>query len=50
MQVDKKLAPARFSLDGQDHYFCSDHCRERFERDPRRYLVSAAGKVRPETG
>ncbi len=43
MQVEKDLAPARLSLGGRTHYFCSDHCRERFERDPDRYLVPAPG-------
>jgi uncharacterized protein len=33
MQVEKALAPAHVRHDGQDVYFCSDHCRERFEHD-----------------
>ena len=31
MQVDTANAPARAELDGEELYFCSDHCRHRFE-------------------
>ncbi len=31
MQVDMANAPAHVELDGEDLYFCSDHCRHRFE-------------------
>jgi uncharacterized protein len=31
MQVDMANAPARVELDGEEFYFCSDHCRHRFE-------------------
>ena len=32
MQVRTADAPARFEHDGETVYFCSDHCRERYER------------------
>ena len=32
MQVEKANAPAQVARDGVTYYFCSDHCRERFER------------------
>jgi uncharacterized protein len=33
MQVDKRNAPARVAHGGNDVYFCSDRCCERFKRD-----------------
>jgi hypothetical protein len=35
MQVERAHAPARATRDGQDYWFCSDRCCERFESDPR---------------
>jgi YHS domain-containing protein/uncharacterized membrane protein YraQ (UPF0718 family) len=37
MQVRTADAPARSSFDGQGVWFCSDHCRERFDSEPARY-------------
>jgi hypothetical protein len=34
MQVETASAPARIAREGVSVYFCSDHCRERFERRP----------------
>ncbi len=33
MQVRTANAPAQVTVGGHTHYFCSDHCRERFESD-----------------
>jgi hypothetical protein len=33
MQVEKLTAPARTTDHGRDIWFCSDYCRERYERD-----------------
>jgi YHS domain-containing protein/uncharacterized membrane protein YraQ (UPF0718 family) len=35
MQVQTANAPAQAVIDGQHHYFCSDHCRERMEATTR---------------
>ncbi len=37
MQVETATAPARAVHEGATRYFCSDHCRERFEHSPERY-------------
>ncbi|HVC66996.1 MAG TPA: permease, partial [Acidimicrobiales bacterium] len=37
MQVQTANAPASVPHDGHTVYFCSDHCRRRFEADPDRY-------------
>lgn len=36
MQVEVSTAPARSERNGEVYYFCSNHCQERFERDPAR--------------
>ena len=38
MQVETAHAPAFVRHEGQVIYFCSDHCRERFEASPSRFL------------
>ena len=37
MQVEKANAPASATFGGERFFFCSDHCRERFEGQPQRY-------------
>ncbi len=43
MQVETAHAPASSVLDGQRFFFCSDHCRDRFESDPARFAASPGG-------
>ena len=38
MQVRTHDAPARLTQAGSELYFCSDHCREKFEADPERII------------
>jgi Cu+-exporting ATPase len=38
MKVDPATAKHRFAHAGQDYFFCSGRCRERFEADPEKYL------------
>jgi len=38
MQVQTANAPARFTHDGHEHWFCSDVCAERFRAAPDRYV------------
>jgi uncharacterized membrane protein YraQ (UPF0718 family)/YHS domain-containing protein len=40
MQVDKDLAPARTTFDGETVYFCSDRCHDRFHKE---HVFHAAG-------
>jgi hypothetical protein len=39
MQVRTINAPASAHHHGQSYFFCSDHCRERFETDPARFVA-----------
>ena len=41
MTVEVRHAPANTQGHGARVYFCSEHCRERFEKDPARYLSTA---------
>jgi YHS domain-containing protein/uncharacterized membrane protein YraQ (UPF0718 family) len=40
MQVRTANAPATATVDDRRFYFCSDHCRERFESDPARHATA----------
>ncbi len=40
MQVERANAPAHRVDDGIEVWFCSDRCRERYEREPQRYRPS----------
>jgi YHS domain-containing protein len=42
MQVRTGDAPASSSHDGHTIWFCSDHCRMRFEADPDRFSEAPA--------
>jgi YHS domain-containing protein/uncharacterized membrane protein YraQ (UPF0718 family) len=42
MQVETANAPASVLREGVRVYFCSDHCRRRFDADPNRFATSAA--------
>jgi YHS domain-containing protein len=45
MQVEVANAGARSERGGQTFFFCSDHCRHRFEADPARYDERAVVEV-----
>ena len=44
MQVERSSAPARATYLGVTHLFCSDGCREKFERSPERFVTSGAAQ------
>ena len=39
MDVDPKKAAAQSTYKGQTYYFCAAGCKEKFDRDPERYLA-----------
>lgn len=50
MQVEIANAPASVHHEGHSVYFCSDHCRERFEANPARFdRQGAANRAASET-
>jgi uncharacterized membrane protein YraQ (UPF0718 family)/YHS domain-containing protein len=45
MQVDLANAPASCIHEAQQFYFCSDHCRGRFEESPERFITTGKPPV-----
>jgi Cu+-exporting ATPase len=41
MEVDEKHAAATSSYEGKTYYFCSQSCKERFDKSPEKYLAGA---------
>ena len=39
MSVNRDTAKHRFAYKGQDYFFCSARCRERFEAEPQKFLA-----------
>jgi YHS domain-containing protein len=37
MQVDESKAAAKSEYKAKSYYFCSNHCREAFEKEPEKY-------------
>lgn len=48
MQVETAHAPAFVQHHGQRMYFCSEHCRDRFVKDPGSFATDATTGVRDE--
>lgn len=44
MQVDPAKAAAKSEYKGQTYYFCSDHCKRRFDAAPESFLKKPAPK------
>jgi Cu+-exporting ATPase len=42
MQVDEKQAKAQIQHQGQTYYFCSDQCKQRFEKNPQQFVRKSA--------
>jgi Cu+-exporting ATPase len=42
MSVDPRTAKHRFVYKGEDYFFCSGRCRERFEKEPDKFLQPKA--------
>lgn len=43
MTVQADKAAARLEFDGKLYLFCSTHCRDKFETDPKKYIGGAGG-------
>jgi YHS domain-containing protein len=41
MQVDENKAPATSSYQGKKYSFCGQECKDKFDREPQRYVQSA---------
>jgi len=47
MEVEEKVAPAKYEYRGKTYYFCAPGCKAAFQKEPERYLK---GKARPCCG
>ena len=43
MKVEEKTAAGKSEYRGKAYYFCSDSCKQAFDRDPSRYVEEKAG-------
>ena len=50
MQVDTETAAARVSHEGREYVFCCAGCREKFVREPEKYLASDEKATDPVCG
>ncbi len=39
MQIDERTAAGKSEHRGKTYYFCSNGCKERFDRDPHKYAA-----------
>ncbi|HWR16455.1 MAG TPA: YHS domain-containing protein [Terriglobales bacterium] len=42
MQVDEKNAAGKSDYNGQQFYFCSTDCKQKFDRNPEQYAKKSA--------
>jgi YHS domain-containing protein len=42
MEVEEESAPGHTEYDGQDYYFCSKACEQKFEHNPTEYIDQQA--------
>jgi YHS domain-containing protein len=42
MEVDPKTAAAKSSYQNKTYYFCSDGCKQAFDKEPQKYLSPKA--------
>jgi Cu+-exporting ATPase len=50
MTVTKAKAAASFDYKGMTYYFCSTGCRDRFAKDPEKYVQAAGAKAPAQAG
>jgi uncharacterized membrane protein YraQ (UPF0718 family)/YHS domain-containing protein len=50
MTVDRHKTPHRSEYEGRTIYFCSAHCKERFDEDPKRHLAPREAPVLTHAG
>jgi YHS domain-containing protein len=48
MQVETATAPASTTYAGERVFFCSDHCRNRFEESPARFVTTGPVLAQPD--
>ncbi len=42
MEVNEQNAPAQTRYQGQNYYFCSEQCKQKFDQNPQQYAKKSA--------
>lgn len=42
MEVDEQNAAGRSQYQGQTYYFCSENCKDKFDKNPQHYVKQGA--------
>ena len=50
MDVNPRNAPAQSNFQGRTFYFCSEDCKQRFDREPHRYVAQPQPSTVRQTG
>lgn len=45
MMIDDETAEARSTYQGKTYYFCSEECKQAFDKDPARYTAGSGAGV-----
>ncbi len=45
MNVDESKAAAKSVYKGKTYYFCAKGCKEKFDKDPGRFIKETGGKI-----
>ena len=48
MEIDERQSAGTSVYDGRTYYFCSERCREAFDRNPKAYTARADMQLHPE--
>jgi len=43
MKVDANQPPVQWVFQGQEYHFCSEVCKQLFQREPQKYIKVEAG-------
>lgn len=47
MEIDEDEAKGSSDYEGETFYFCSQSCKQKFDRDPEAYLEEGADELSP---
>lgn len=46
MQIDEQKAAGQSQYQGETYYFCSQHCKQKFDQNPQQY-TQESGRSQP---
>jgi YHS domain-containing protein len=45
MEIDEQSAAGRSQYEGQTYYFCTESCKDEFDRNPQQYVNQGAQRA-----